>query len=159
MLIYSYKTQIVLILASIALFINGCDSYSHELSSEDLVGTYVGYYDLFESHKTLPSRKGFYEGWTHKLELNIDATYKFMYTDTDGKEIRYSGKWEYPAFKDHDSPDWSKLVLNDLGIPYASSNVVGSWMPKVYKDNAGRIRIVVDGDRSFYLIKVTADLE
>jgi hypothetical protein len=154
---YSYKTQITLFLAAITLLINGCEYSSYELSLDDLIGTYVGHSEILEIHQKPETQKGFYKGWTHKLELKKDGTYVYIYANVEGKEIRYSGDWEYPAFKSQNKPDVSEIMLNNLGIPYADPSLKGSWMPNIYKDSAGQIKIVIDGSQSFYLIKVTPE--
>ncbi len=149
--LYFPEYQTVL-LTIIILTMNGCGYFQkEELKAEDLVGTYVGCYDLI--NKNMDAKEEFYEGWIHRLELKNDGTYVFLYIDVNGREISYSGEWEYPAFKNRKSSDPRRLILNGFGTPYDILGAPGSWITNVYKDRTGRIRIVIDGSRSFYLIK------
>jgi hypothetical protein len=140
-----------------------------DIKRSDLIGTYVGSYDVFPKI-TAGYRNGIYEGGTHFLELKPDGTYIYVYEPVDGNSVTTVGPWEFtPGLSGMDvglhnfmlAPSkkkdrWAQMTEKPGSRYLPVEEIVGGpiWCYPVFKVlGAGRIRIVIDDDLSYYWVK------
>jgi hypothetical protein len=135
----------------------------------DLIGTYVGSYDVFLKI-TARERSGIYEGGTHLLELRSDGTYIYVYDPVDGNSVTTVGSWQFtrafsgPEVILHDfmlAPSkrkdrWAQMTEKPGFWFRPVEEVVGGpiWCYPLFKVlGAGHIRILINDDHYYYWVK------
>jgi len=140
-----------------------------DVKRSDLIGTYVGSYDVFPKI-TAAERAGIYESGTHLLELKSDGTYIYVYDPVDGNSVTTVGPWEFtPGLSGMDvglhnfllAPSkkrdrWAQMTEKPGSWYLPVEDVVGGpiWCYPLFKVlGVGHIRIVINEDHFYYWVK------
>jgi len=133
---------------SIGIFMLFCSS--RHIEQSDIVGTYVGHYEVFPKI-TARSRAGIYKGGTHSLELKADQTYKYVYKPVDGNSVETSGLWELgEGVRGSQVVTFSDFLLAPSA---ANTNKPGYHGFPVHKRFFGPIRLGNGFDVGYYWVK------
>ena len=139
-----------LVIAAGALFVVTVCSLP-EVTGSDLIGNYVGCYDVFPKIAS-DSRNGIYKGGTHQLRVQADRTYVYIYRPTDNNSITITGTWTLMQ-----SNGGASIVLEDFTLAPSGADMkqVRNYheLP-IHKPIWGPIRVIIDDDHGYYWIKV-----